>query len=53
MLGALEAAKIPIKQIKPNPSKQQPVGPALQALLSKSVELKVRRRAPLHCIGTA
>jgi hypothetical protein len=31
---------VPIKQIRQNPSKLQPVGPALQALLPKSQELK-------------
>ncbi|KAF5838490.1 P-loop containing nucleoside triphosphate hydrolase protein, partial [Dunaliella salina] len=40
MLAQLEEAKVPIRQIKINPAKQQPIGPALQALLSKSVELK-------------
>ena len=44
MLAALAAAKIPIKAIKHNPSKVQPVTPALQALLSKDKELKVLRR---------
>jgi len=32
---------VPIRQIKINPAKQQPISPALEALLSKSVELKV------------
>ncbi|KAG1664899.1 hypothetical protein FOA52_006245 [Chlamydomonas sp. UWO 241] len=40
MLEALADAKVPIKQIKVNPKKAASVGPALQALLSKSVELK-------------
>ena len=39
----LEAARVPIKQIKHNPQKVQPVGPALQSLLSKDAELKARR----------
>ena len=37
----LEAAKVPIKQAHHNPAKVQPIGPALQALLSKDTELKV------------
>lgn len=41
MLAALSEAKIPLKQLKHNPAKVQSVGPALQALLSKSPELKV------------
>ncbi|GFH25696.1 RNA helicase [Haematococcus lacustris] len=40
MQAALAAAKIPIKTIRVNPSAQQCIGPALAALLSKSVELK-------------
>lgn len=40
LVPQLAAAKIPIKLIKINPAKQTPIGPALQALLSKSVELK-------------
>ncbi len=42
MLAQLGEAKVPLKQIKPNPAKQQAVTPALQALLSKDQELKVR-----------
>lgn len=41
MLRQLEEVKIPIKPLKINPNKTQPIGPALQALLSKSNELKV------------
>jgi len=41
MLALLEERKIPIKPLKINPNKTQPVGPALQALLSKNNELKV------------
>lgn len=41
MLSQLGEAKVPLKQIKPNPAKQQAVTPALQALLSKDQELKV------------
>ena len=41
MIEQLTAAKVPLKQIKLNPRRAQPVAPALQALLSKSVELKV------------
>eukprot|EP00955_Chlamydomonas_euryale_P000588 6600-Chlamydomonas_euryale.AAC.1 len=40
MLSALADAKVPIKQIRINPKKATSVGPALQSLLSKSVELK-------------
>ncbi|KAJ9516034.1 hypothetical protein QJQ45_024447 [Haematococcus lacustris] len=40
MQAALAAAKIPIKTIRVNPAAQQCIGPALAALLSKSVELK-------------
>ncbi len=32
---------MPVKQLKHNPAKVQPVTPALQALLSKDGELKV------------
>ncbi|EFN51307.1 hypothetical protein CHLNCDRAFT_28229, partial [Chlorella variabilis] len=46
MLAQLEEAKVPMKQLKHNPSKVQPVAPALQALLSKDGELKeVAQRA--------
>lgn len=41
MLAALGEAKVPLTQIRPNPTKQQAVTPALQALLSKDSELKV------------
>ena len=41
MLAALEAAKVPLKAIRANPAKTQAVTPALQALVSKSSELKV------------
>ena len=37
----LEDARVPIKQAHHNPAKVQPIGPALQALLSKDTELKV------------
>ncbi|KAI3430456.1 hypothetical protein D9Q98_005051 [Chlorella vulgaris] len=40
MLAQLEEAKVPMKQLKHNPAKVQPVTPALQALLSKDAELK-------------
>jgi len=39
-LAALAAANVPIRQTRHNPSKVQRIGPALQALLSKSPELK-------------
>jgi ATP-dependent RNA helicase DDX10/DBP4 len=39
-LRALERANVPIRQTRHNPSKVQRIGPALQALLSKSPELK-------------
>ena len=41
MLAQLEAAKVPLKPLKVNPGRSQPIGPALQALLSKNAELKV------------
>ena len=41
MLKLLAAAKIPVKAIKMNPQKQQPITGALQALLSKDPALKV------------
>jgi hypothetical protein len=41
MLAAMAAAKIPYKPLKINPAKQQAIGPALQALLSKNAQLKV------------
>jgi hypothetical protein len=44
MLKALEVAKVPVKVIKMNPHKQQPITGALQALLSKDSALKVS-----HC----
>lgn len=51
----LEEAKVPMKQLKHNPAKVQPVTPALQALLSKDAELKVRgggvRHAVLGCLA--
>lgn len=40
MVKRLEEAKVPVKPIKMNPAKRQQVTPALQALLSKSLELK-------------
>ncbi len=42
MLAALAAARVPIRQIRLNPGRAQPVAPALQALLSKHGELKAR-----------
>ncbi len=44
MLSQLEAARVPLKPLKVNPGRSQPIGPALQALLSKNVELKVLPR---------
>lgn len=41
MLKALEAAKVPVKALKMNHHKQQPITGALQALLSKDSALKV------------
>lgn len=41
MLKQLEDAKVPLKPLKINPNKTQPVSPALQALLSKNNDLKV------------
>ena len=43
MLQQLEDAKVPLKPLKINPNKTQPVSPALQALLSKNNDLKVCR----------
>jgi len=40
MLAQLEATHIPVKQLKHNPDKIQPITPALQALLSKDQQLK-------------
>ena len=42
MLKQLEDAKVPLKPLKINPNKTQPVSPALQALLSKNSDLKAR-----------
>ena len=42
MLAALKEAKVPLKAIKQNPERTQPITQALQALLSKSQDLKVR-----------
>ena len=54
MLGQLEAAKVPLKPLKVNPGRSQPVGPALQALLSKNAELKVcAQSASSTCLCTA
>ena len=50
MLKALEAAKVPMKPLKMNPSKQQPITGALQALLSKDSALKVWD--PFHALGS-
>ena len=41
MLRLLQEAKVPLKAIKMNPQKQQPITGALQALLSKDSALKV------------
>lgn len=50
MLRQLEQAKIPIKPLKINPNKTQPIGPALQAMLSKSTDLKVPNLPALHLV---
>ena len=42
MMAQLEAAGVPVTAIRQNPAKTQHVGPALQALCSKSAELKAR-----------
>ena len=53
MVKLLTEAKIPIQATKINPSKTgQSLAPALQALLSKSPELKVRRQLGVHATGT-
>jgi hypothetical protein len=44
MLTALSVGKVPVKPLRINPASQQPISPALQALLSRSVELKVGER---------
>ena len=45
MVRALEDAKVPLQATKVNPSKTgQSLTPALQALMSKSPELKVRSK---------
>ena len=52
MLKGLAAAKVPVKAMKMNPSKQQPITGALQALLSKDSALKVSSLPSywrLHC----
>jgi len=46
----LAEAKVPIKAIQINPDKTQPITPALQAILSKSQELKVPSPPPLLII---
>jgi len=53
MLAQLEAAGVPVTPIRQNPAKVQHVGPALQALCSKSAELKVRitRQQCKRCAG--
>ena len=49
MLRRLAARKIPINVIKANPSKTQEITGSLQALLSKTPELKVRCCAEGFC----
>jgi ATP-dependent RNA helicase DDX10/DBP4 len=39
-LAALAAARVPLRELRSNPARLQPVGPALAALLSKDAELK-------------
>ena len=43
---------MPVKQLKHNPAKVQPVTPALQALLSKDAELKVRDYCLRGAVGS-
>ena len=45
MLKQLEDAKVPLKPLKINPNRTQPVSPALQALLSKNNDLKACQSA--------
>ena len=52
MLKALGAAKVPVKGIKMNPHKQQPITGALQALLSKDSALKVSMLPSSSCVVT-
>lgn len=49
MVRQLEDKKVPIKELKVRSKQAQPVGPALQALLSKDNELKV---CMLHSLST-
>ena len=51
-LEQLEAAKVPVKSIKINPSKTQPLTPALQALLSKHLDMKVTILWPYQCFAS-
>jgi ATP-dependent RNA helicase DDX10/DBP4 len=39
-LASLAAARVPLRELRSNPARLQPVGPALAALLSKDAELK-------------
>ena len=43
LLPALGERKIPVRVIRMNPEKRQPVGPALGALLSKVPEVREGR----------
>jgi ATP-dependent RNA helicase DDX10/DBP4 len=45
MLKQLEDKRVPIRELRVSSKKTQPLGPALQALLSKDIELKVRMHA--------
>ena len=50
MLAALRERNIPLRAMKVNPKRTLSVTPALQALLSKSKDMKVR---PQHSSHTA
>lgn len=52
-LKQLQDAKVPVKTIKINPSKTQPITPALQALLSKNQALKVLLDVKFQSINIA
>jgi ATP-dependent RNA helicase DDX10/DBP4 len=49
MLAQLAAAKVPIRALRHNPAKLQPITPALQALLSKDAALKETAQRALAC----
>lgn len=52
MAEQLAAAKVPCRRVRMAPSKNQPVQGALQALLSKDLELKVNIFPKLLGLGS-